>query len=384
MTTRNHALDSLRGIAALQVLLCHGLLLYAPVLFDLNGPALTVVRSPISTLWDGGLAVCLFFVISGYVLTFAYSSATPAIAHVGSRVVRLALPAFLSCCLAAALIGLFGYSAPEAAALVPGNTGLGVGPTPGLGLPDIVTDTLRAVFLGYSPIGPASQLQWEAPSNLLALNPVLWTLSIEFWGSLIILALTRIHPLVRTQAAVVALVYFVGSFYGLFLAGYLAASAPRAQRLVGGIPPWGCILLLIFGVWSAHPSNLASAQWLNFACGASPSWFAPCGPYPGKALGSLALFFGVLGSAPILRVLALPPMRRLGALSFPLYLVHFPIIATVSAGVALALAPNVGVGLAYGTAFVLAICLSIAVAFGFIQVDLLAIGLARRTKAKLT
>ena len=68
---RFEALDSLRGLAALVVVINHGLDLFPGI----GGPPIVVglavgrvLHSPLSLLWDGLGAVAVFFVLSGFVL----------------------------------------------------------------------------------------------------------------------------------------------------------------------------------------------------------------------------------------------------------------------------------------------------------------------------
>src|SRR6202011_2052171 len=75
-TPRIAYLESIRGLAALQVLLLHFLSAFAPCLVFTPPPdaivARTVHLSPLYFLYDGYSAVYIFFVLSGYVLTRSF------------------------------------------------------------------------------------------------------------------------------------------------------------------------------------------------------------------------------------------------------------------------------------------------------------------------
>src|ERR1700722_2863045 len=96
-------LESIRGLAALQVLLLHFFAAFAPdLVFALPAGAAVAGRiylSPLYFLYDGYSAVYIFFALSGYVLTRSFErhlarpSARTMFSQVLARVVRLGLPA---------------------------------------------------------------------------------------------------------------------------------------------------------------------------------------------------------------------------------------------------------------------------------------------------
>src|ERR1700726_5042738 len=89
-------LESIRGLAALQVLLLHFLSAFAPDLVFTPPPDAIVARtihlSPLYFLYDGYSAVYIFFVLSAYVLTRSFErhlarpSAQPMVSQVLARV----------------------------------------------------------------------------------------------------------------------------------------------------------------------------------------------------------------------------------------------------------------------------------------------------------
>ena len=91
-------LESIRGLAALQVLLLHFLAAFAPdLVFSLPAGAAVagyIHLSPLYFLYDGYSAVYIFFALSGYVLTRSFERhlAQPS-SQILARVIRLGLPA---------------------------------------------------------------------------------------------------------------------------------------------------------------------------------------------------------------------------------------------------------------------------------------------------
>jgi len=106
-------LESIRGLAALQVLLLHFFAAFAPgLVFPMatgSGIAAAIHLSPFFFLYDGYSAVYIFFALSGYVLTRSFERhlAQPA-AQVLARIVRLGLPAVAATLIAAAVMLIFG------------------------------------------------------------------------------------------------------------------------------------------------------------------------------------------------------------------------------------------------------------------------------------
>ncbi len=69
MSSKNRIsyLDSLRGLAAVSVVFSHFTLMYG-----LPANIAWISRTPLHILWDGALAVSLFFILSGFVLSLSY------------------------------------------------------------------------------------------------------------------------------------------------------------------------------------------------------------------------------------------------------------------------------------------------------------------------
>ena len=119
------ALDSLRGIAALSVVIYHCLLVYPEAFAVLGGQGRNFLRggglevllltaTPPSLLWSGREAVLLFFVLSGFVLVLPFLSPHPpaALPFLARRSCRLMLPCAAVVLGVAALLPLVG-AAPE-------------------------------------------------------------------------------------------------------------------------------------------------------------------------------------------------------------------------------------------------------------------------------
>src|SRR5260370_3035492 len=112
-------LESIRGFAALQVLLQHFLSAFAPALVFATPSGAIAARTihllPLHFLYDGYSAVYIFFTLSGYVLTRSFERhlAQPS-SQIMVRLIRLGLPAIAATLLAAAVMLMFGRPNVEA------------------------------------------------------------------------------------------------------------------------------------------------------------------------------------------------------------------------------------------------------------------------------
>src|ERR1700682_2586891 len=106
-------LESIRGLAAVQVLLLHFLAAFAPdLVFSLPAGAAVagyIHLSPLYFLYDGYSAVYIFFALSGYVLTRSFERhlAQPS-SQILAREIRLGLPAIAATLVATVVMLTFG------------------------------------------------------------------------------------------------------------------------------------------------------------------------------------------------------------------------------------------------------------------------------------
>ena len=193
----------------------------------------------------------------------------------------------------------------------------------------------------------------------LAPSPVIhyWSLGVEeqfylLWPAVLILATRNRRP--RVAAGIVLAGLAVASYLAAFVLtdaapGWAFYSLPtRAWQLGLG----GLIAVGSDQVARLRPSIAVPLGWAGLAAVlASLVLIVPGTPYPGVAallpsLGSAAVI--VAGERPwsAARVLAVPPLRFLGRISYSLYLVHWPILvlpaATLEIGAQLPLAVRLG------------------------------------------
>ena len=326
----------------------------------------------------GDFAVSLFLVLSGFVLAHSYLHSTlGTVGAVVKRYARLTIPIA-----ATSLVSLATAVATPGFAL-PGAVGAG---RSAADLVAALRTCLMEAFYG-STIGGIHE-----PSY----NGVLWTIPIEFQGSLLLVALFAVARFVaKATAKPERVVDFAGagalllllatwhSRLGLFGAGatlYWLFGPHRPQRR--DLATWAgrviVVLALFLGTMPDSPQRIeiydalirligfspetATTQTLVHPLAASFGWkdplfyrVTPIGLW--HSIGAVLLLFGALRDVAWRRLLERPLCLWLGEVSFPLYLIH----STVYRVVGLPLhGVFVGAGFGYGTSSLFAIAAYVA------------------------
>ena len=386
-------LESIRGLAALQVLLLHFLTAFAPnlVLSPPDGAmvARTIHLSPLYFLYDGYSAVYTFFALSGYVLTRSFERhlARPS-SQIPARIVRLGLPALAATLFAAAVMLTFGKP-NVAAGNLSGSTWLASQWNTDVSILSVIRDgAVNALLLGYRGFpGVAFLAPWQQPIEQSFVAP-LWTLSIEFYGSMIVLGLCWFAGRSRVlwwSAVVLGAIFTVRSAYVCFFIGHLLATFRRAERPapVSDLLP---IFLISFGVLLCVLAEVWQQQWLRSLC-ADPTYFLFPGqsaPMQQKTFGAILVLIGIIDLEVARRFLSRPWLVARSKLSFPLYLIHWPILFGPAAALFLLLNDNVGIELARVCAIVVGIGLAFVCSIFFLAVDRRALELSRGLRMRMS
>jgi peptidoglycan/LPS O-acetylase OafA/YrhL len=382
-------LDTLRGVASIQVLLSHSMLAFfiGPAFASPSSGTLLgyLAASPLFFFIDGASAVCIFFVLSGYVLTpaFAHSRATNG-AIIGSRFIRLGIPAIAGCGFSAVLFQFFGHY-NEIAGPIAKSWWLSENWRPAADLWFLKDAVVNGIIVGFQN---SSILQWFGfPAS--SLSPMadsyvtpLWTLSIEFYGSILVLFLvrTRSWTLLILAGVILSRTYLL-----CFIVGHTAARFDLGgnKRLVS----WptaaaACAIGMIVCLYShfRNPGPIA------MFCARSVQLLPPCPlgkpEYLMRVYGASLLTIGIMQCAPMRTFLAHKWLRTLGRLSFPIYLTHWPIIFGVASFSLVMVAPWTGALPARLLAVVVGIAVTIFAATHFVRVDDLALRVSRAWRRK--
>lgn len=298
------ALDGLRGWAALSVVIFH----YS---WETFGPLDPVFRSfPASFFGDGQFAVSIFFLISGYVLTRARWSRTdngflPLV--LVRRYLRLTIPITAASLIVFVLMSLKLTPTQQAADALGRQNWFGE-------FANYPPDFLQ--MLWFSTVA----VYWRPPSY--SYGPFLWTMAVELIGSVIVLSLS--HRLRWHWFAYLALLILIGvQLFGLPMIACFPAGALIALLQADGAifsKPAGRI-----------ESGIATALLIASLPLAAATQIHPWNRWTLTATG-MVFFLAALRSVPAQRLLSSPLSRWMGSISFPLYLVQYPVLISVAAG----------------------------------------------------
>lgn len=383
-------LNGLRGIAAFQVILLHFFAYFYPAFAGTgtNGryaeAGISFYQSPFFFLLDGYTAVHLFFIMSGFVLAMAFENDRRSFSgKIVKRSIRLALPAAMATLLS---YGLF--------AMAPTLSQLTYQITQSdwqnsifhlqLNSIRITKEILVSnIFLGYqgtsilktTPI--AGLLQPLATSG----NAPTWTLHIEFWGSMLLLALSAAKNSPPKKYYIFIILIFVltigTSFYILFMAGFLSS---RFRNQLSEKKYFGTTLIAI-GILFPYFIPKEFLEFLFEISSKTPFLHSENPTELVRTLSASIIFWGILQSGQAKRALEFKSFRWLGKISFSLYLVHFPLLFTLGAFVMLSSIPFMGYVPSSIVTFFTFVIVSLLVASAFERwIDRPAILLSRRAK----
>lgn len=296
------ALDGLRGWAALSVVVYHCLWQTFGKIFPETHNFIT------SLLGNGILAVAVFLTISGYVLTrkrWRNPENPPLLIALARRYIRLTIPIVVAVLLVFVLMAL--NLTPTRAAFR-------------------VTELKQwyNIFVPFEPnlldalsFALVWTYVWIGGKNY---NTFLWTMIVELWGSFMLFALSQGNRWLREPYTVLLLsgvvMLMVFPLAACFVAGALIALAERDGVLPAGPTPLisfvastGLIALLLAGTFV----QMIDRDVLTLS-----------------VIGT-GIFLATRYSVPAQRFFTLGVSQFLGRISFPLYLVQFPVIISLSA-----------------------------------------------------
>jgi peptidoglycan/LPS O-acetylase OafA/YrhL len=303
-------LDGVRGWSALSVILFH-------VFWEIFGELVPGFRNPVTGfLFDGQLAVCVFFVLSGEALSAAFFAGKGDAATIRlaiRRYPRLAIPILASCLIVFALdrCGLV-YSA-EAAAIVRRGDWMGIWLSAPLTLGSTLRYALYDVFV--------------SADFKHAINPTLWTMKIELMGSFFVFAVLLAWKRLSRPRLVVLALFVAAAAAPIEMAHYLscffAGMAFADWRARGFFNP-------------PRPRCSWAPLVLIAAVGAADGFLHCVGYDGGKAAFAVLLMLAVYSSPPLAAFFSGRLSRALGRISFPLYLIQFPVLLSLTSGLIVA------------------------------------------------
>jgi peptidoglycan/LPS O-acetylase OafA/YrhL len=297
-------LDGLRGWAALFVVIYHAT-------WELFGDAVPQFQTQVpSIINNGSAAVCVFFVLSGYVLSIGFlrTDDVDVLRKLAARrYPRLTIPIAVASLMTYALMKFGLMFNQQAAVIVDHNDWLGGFYTQTPSLTDVVSFFLYRLYSPYT--------------DIRSYGVFLWTMPIEMLGSFTVfalLALTNRNSLSRY------VYYLVG---GLFCWNYQPSIALFIYGvMIADISSRPSLALL----WTGHRGNLIGAVAVGFALWGDSIIAPPTFDPRHGGVFAAAMVLGVVASPICRRFLSRGVSRFLGRISFPLYLVHSAVLSSAS------------------------------------------------------
>jgi peptidoglycan/LPS O-acetylase OafA/YrhL len=329
---RLHSLDGLRGIAALVVVTGHVLLfvpavhtvLYKPGAAVHNPAVWLLAYTPLRTFWDGAQAVLLFFVLSGFVLALPFLHRSVGLREFWIRRALRIYPLYwLASVVALALLVVTFRIAPRGAGAAPWLGSWNAPVTPGLILNQLVLvgGNLTSV-LDSAVWSLVHEMRISLIFPFLVVPFALWRprqAAAAFVALVAVCYLTN-HELARSQATDnygSTFLYIPLFAAGALLARYRHDIARRASALAGRrqavLAGAGVVLIAWPGL--AASSALLHRTWTQEAA----------------VTAGIALVIAVaLADGPVRGFLESAPLQFLGRASYGVYLLHSPVIETLS------------------------------------------------------
>ena len=334
-------LEALRGLAALMVVFGHYLAAFYPSakfgrMYPQHAAWESLIYStPLGLPFASQMAVCLFFILSGYVLSLRFfgTQAKGTVELLGAiirRPFRLGALVVFTELLSWSLLqnslffnttaSTYTFSSPWFAETLP------IGRIP-----------VRRLLFNVA-VQP-----FAAGANY---NPPLWTIQIELYGSFltfIFLLLFR-NSKWRPAAYVLAFIWLWDQYYQAFIFGILCADLNRNWTIrplganASGLFPFLMVLLGLF--ICSYPASVPIPDIAGTIYRYFPRLHGLGGGVP--MLGAAVFFSGVLLSTDVKRWLTAPWLEFLGRISYPLYAIHFLLLGSFSAWLFLTLREYMG------------------------------------------
>lgn len=304
-------LEGLRGICCLIVILDHCINTFKPDLrftglSDAGGKIRQLIAwTPLNIFYSGIAPVCIFFILSGFVLSIKYNNTK--MNYVIYQGVIKRYPRLIFPILIAMLLMYFAYE-------------------------------ILGRYTGFSNDLSFSKTIIEAiytaPFYHVNLtNYALWTISFEIYGSLLVFSLLAIFGDKRERLLFYMLTFFflylTNSFYSLFVMGVILSDiyVNRNYRII----PLMRIMLFLIGLilsTSPYPRNGVEVY------GGLYSYLRLFNVQDYSQLyqmlmltGSSLIFISILGSSFFERFFNLRFFQYLGKISFPLYITHVTVLS---------------------------------------------------------
>lgn len=368
------SLESLRGLAALTVVFDHFFRTFYPFTFVDTRPSHSsfewfFIHTPLFVTINGAFAVMIFFVLSGFVLSYGFFK-RPAkfdfVSAIVKRYFRLTPVVLASVLLAFVLLKLHLFF----------NTQAGLMPTSwkndDIGLVSAIWQGLAGVYI--------------TTPNDASLNSVLWTIYYEMIGSVLIFAVLAMVGRDHRRGYVYAFLTFIliGTNFIGFIAGLILAdifhNRNQVYKFIADLSVFYKGIALAVALYLASFPPLRNAE--NLSLVHRPLLFLDnytLNQTIVLLIAAVIIIVLVLTSKRLNKLLELKPLVFLGSISYSVYAVHLIILGS-AASLAFYLAQQQGLSYNYSAAIAVAVYLPVVLIVAVLMnkfVDKPAIALSR-------
>jgi peptidoglycan/LPS O-acetylase OafA/YrhL len=273
----------------------------------------------LNSLYMGRLPVMVFFVLSGFVLSYSYfvsGRQTSLTSAATRRYFRLAVPVLASLLFVFVLIkahAMYQVQASAARVIPLGISEHNEGWLTRYYVPNVTfKQTLRqALFETF--------FSYDEQNSL---NPALWTMSLELQGSFLVYASLALFGGLKQRwlvlSALALMLFMRGEmFLECFMAGMALACLHVRRRGAPVFPIWLALPALMVGIFFGAQTEALHMRGI-------PSFFRGADVW--VSFGAIVIVSTVVFSAALKKFLELQPIHFLGRISFSLYLIHLPLI----------------------------------------------------------
>lgn len=359
-------LDGLRGLAALGVVITHFICIFLPSWYLSKGEPGTlpegigfvISQSPLNLIYfNGNFAICIFFMLSGYVLSYSFFTRGRIASlkfNVIKRYFRLLFPIVFAVLVSYVVLRLGLYYNQAVAAI----TGSG----------------FAAGFYTFTASLPYAL--WEAFFGVLFFNQTLyddplWTVAMEFYGSVMVFILLMIfakNPTYRfyVYAVLISVFFIVKPLFLPFVLGmFLCDLNTRPQKYFSEYTRASLWLIFVIGLLLAsvpqHWSGGVFFDHFGRMIDESPLDFN--NPTLTHTIGAFLVMIGITNLAEPRRFLSMAIPKFLGRISYAMYVLHFIVLFSLTCWLFLALYDTFGFVLSVAISLVLSLAVIFAASY---------------------
>ncbi|ERI07808.1 acyltransferase family protein [Aneurinibacillus aneurinilyticus] len=325
-------LDGLRGLAALIVVFSHYVRGFYPGVYENNPkkvhlqPEIEYYFSqfPFSMFYAGNYAVCIFFILSGYVLSykfFKYNGEFTLIPAIVKRYFRLVIPIFFVLIMSYVFVEMEFYFNKEVSDITLSSRWLALLWQIEPNFWDVINQTIYGVFI----FGKESY------------NAVLWTLKYEFYGSILVFSILAFlgHSNKRFFLYLILGIVFIKTYYIAFILGVFLSDVYNSKTDYNfkkffiikskSILCFMFLLSIFFGTYDEKRSNIH--QYLKWGLfdylGINQAIFF-------HIIAAFLIMVMILNSKILQKTFESTPFKFLGQLSYSIYLLHLIFLGSLS------------------------------------------------------